>query len=908
MYAQLYHTQYSSMSTEPKLPDSDVFNPSLFDFKTDTLTISTADLRYLRIGTSIPLCPSVDSAAYYLNGSLIDISAITGITNGTAAASKALILDSNKDIAGIRNLGTTNLSLNGTINLNGNHNTTWNDNLIVTGSASPPTQTNGIGIAFTGITSTGRIKAYNYTMGSFNNIDINEGSIYCKADKTVSIGKQTNNGYALDVYGDISLSGSLRNNATVFMDNTGLIQVSNQSAIISTARSVADGPCGFDDITKSTISYDQSTRIFTIAPVSGSYYVWVNGQRFTKSVSISTTAHATTAGITYYIYFDAAGTLTISSSTPDMLIVAMVAIVYYYDSTHTILLEERHGTVMSPATHQHLHNTVGTYFVSGLALSGYTIGGTLDTDNTFASSAGVISDEDLRSNIDAVSDSGSPYTVMYMTGSNALWTFSAANAVPFLFTTSGYIQYNQFTGGSWQMTQGGNNKYYTTYVMYLPSKSATTQMVIIMGQSEYSTLTAAQAESFYNLTISSLLLPEYLPLYQLVWKTNVISSQSGKCNLQSVTKLAGTRTTITGAAVINHQSLSGLQLAAAGVTYGHIDTGSQTIYGAKVFSDALKTASYLQVKDSTDTTRLISALNSSLTNGTSTAITFGKANSTNNQAELVYKHASDGSSTNALALGLYGVEVMTIRANNTVSIMDIGAQAFNILKSGSSPAIRLGRAESTNNCATIQWGHVSDGSGENGLSIDLYGTSAQFTCASNGCSIGGARQTRARLEIYGNNNFNYTSGKLYDVSNDSYTSVSSSSINLGIYCQYSIWCNSTLMTSSDRRLKRDIRDFDVSDEAFMKLRPVRYLKNDENIPEVGLIAQEVASTGLIDIIRPVPDKTMKKNHRLDPEDGWALTLQYDRIPMVNMCVIQRLVKTVRELGIKIEELKRNHRP
>ncbi len=82
-----------------------------------------------------------------------------------------------------------------------------------------------------------------------------------------------------------------------------------------------------------------------------------------------------------------------------------------------------------------------------------------------------------------------------------------------------------------------------------------------------------------------------------------------------------------------------------------------------------KVSSYLLVGTSTDTGRLISALDSSMGNGNSRYITLGKAASVNNQAELVYTHSSDGSNSNYFGIGFYGSSPrMTINASGAATI------------------------------------------------------------------------------------------------------------------------------------------------------------------------------------------------------------------------------------------------
>ena len=61
----------------------------------------------------------------------------------------------------------------------------------------------------------------------------------------------------------------------------------------------------------------------------------------------------------------------------------------------------------------------------------------------------------------------------------------------------------------------------------------------------------------------------------------------------------------------------------------------------------------LLVGTSTDTGRMISALDSTMTNSTVRGFTLGKANSQNNQAEITYMHLTDGGSNNYLSLGLH---------------------------------------------------------------------------------------------------------------------------------------------------------------------------------------------------------------------------------------------------------------
>jgi hypothetical protein len=71
-------------------------------------------------------------------------------------------------------------------------------------------------------------------------------------------------------------------------------------------------------------------------------------------------------------------------------------------------------------------------------------------------------------------------------------------------------------------------------------------------------------------------------------------------------------------------------------------------------------ASYIQLGDSTDTTRFISALDNTMTAGTSKYIAWGKSNDNGNQAEIAFSYAGNNDNDNALTFGFYGGEKMRL--------------------------------------------------------------------------------------------------------------------------------------------------------------------------------------------------------------------------------------------------------
>lgn len=77
----------------------------------------------------------------------------------------------------------------------------------------------------------------------------------------------------------------------------------------------------------------------------------------------------------------------------------------------------------------------------------------------------------------------------------------------------------------------------------------------------------------------------------------------------------------------------------------------------------------LCVGDSTDATRLISCLNSTLTIGTANYITFGQENSSLNQGEMSFNYAGVSSTSNYIGFGLFGVgNILKIYGSGKIGI------------------------------------------------------------------------------------------------------------------------------------------------------------------------------------------------------------------------------------------------
>lgn len=266
------------------------------------------------------------------------------------------------------------------------------------------------------------------------------------------------------------------------------------------------------------LSWDDSTRVFTIAVKSGesNYYFWANGKKITKTSSASVTIPDTTG--TYYIYFDNSGTLqyVALSSVTDPLFYqyALVGLVYWNATSGKGRVgNERHGTRMSSTTHQYNHDTFGARYENGISIEGLSDGGTTYSQTT----SGHFWDEDIRHPVSA--ESTHPF--LYRLGADGEWTATAVDNNVCFKNSGTYGVWNEWTGSTWQLTQGDSSHDFVIYFyIALPSISGN-QVMKIIGQNGYSTRANARnaiETERANLITDGLPNQEFIFLYATIVK------------------------------------------------------------------------------------------------------------------------------------------------------------------------------------------------------------------------------------------------------------------------------------------------------------------------------------------------------------------------------------------------------
>lgn len=241
-------------------------------------------------------------------------------------------------------------------------------------------------------------------------------------------------------------------------------------------------PTGFQTRDTSTISFDDTTRTFTITAtnITNGFNVWLHANeftRFTESVQIPDITGS------HFIYFDYPDNELKSTNSPThelFLEKALVALVYWKSDLqkHIYFADERHGIVMDGATHQHLHLSIGAQYRDGLALNNFSVdgNGSANSHCQFSCSNGHIADEDLlitiTDNLPQELSTIAYLPIYYRHGASTNWCKKSATAYPVIrpntipeYTVGTRCAYNALINGAWDVLEVPNNQYFLVHVL-----------------------------------------------------------------------------------------------------------------------------------------------------------------------------------------------------------------------------------------------------------------------------------------------------------------------------------------------------------------------------------------------------------------------------------------------------------
>jgi hypothetical protein len=331
--------------------------------------------------------------------------------------------------------------------------------------------------------------------------------------------------------------------------------IANENAIIAAQKE----PTGFEDPDNTVEEYDKTTRKVTITHSSGTIAIWHRGVRYTLTSPYLSAAHDDTTS-QWFLSLAAGGGVSWSATAWDFEVVAPIAYVYYNKVTDIkFCIRECHG--LEPwQSHKRGHELQGTYVRSGglIDASSVTINTDSDVAVTPATESVIVADEDLPTTLTAWPQGS--YTRLHMISSAEVFTTSASYPFP---VAGGKIQYNP-TGTS--LADVSVNQYVNVYAIYAPttadSASQSFRVLWMIGQTQYSSLAAAQGEDFRTLVLGNLktIFPEFVPYARLSYQYGAGFSGSTKSKLQGISYLTGSRNgsvNVTGFTPTDHNSLTG---------------------------------------------------------------------------------------------------------------------------------------------------------------------------------------------------------------------------------------------------------------------------------------------------------------------------------------------------------------
>jgi len=349
-------------------------------------------------------------------------------------------------------------------------------------------------------------------------------------------------------------------------------------------------PIGHTNRSQSTISFNNSTRVFTIAPVSGTYEVWCSGVKY--ALTTQTVTLPNTTGL-YYISFTA-GVLGYATTYFVWDTQTPTAYVYWNATTGKaeFFADERHGVTLDWATHEYLHRTRGASLANGFGLSGYTTTGTgaSDADAQAGLAGGTFFDEDLEVQVVASATPTAntweqnlafPMQVPVFWLSGTSWQADTATTFPLKQGAgAARAQYNLLTGSTWSAAEAGNSDYVVSWIV--ATNNLNNPVIAILGQASYGSLNAARNVTWEELTLTNFPIFEFRPLHKLIFQTATSYANAPSARLRDVQDLRGMSNIGSGTTTSDHGLLNGLadddhtQYALADGTRGKFAAGNAT--------------------------------------------------------------------------------------------------------------------------------------------------------------------------------------------------------------------------------------------------------------------------------------------------------------------------------------------
>ena len=361
-------------------------------------------------------------------------------------------------------------------------------------------------------------------------------------------------------------------------------------------------PQGFVNRADSVVSFNDSTRTFTIQPTGSSYSIYIEGVKVTKTTTETVVIGTGTA--LNYVHFDTSTGLLSNKTTPfDFDTDVPIAYIHWNGDINqsTFFGEERHGIRMDSSTHKWIHNTFGMQYINGLSIGNYVLlgNGGSNSHAQISISDGTLYQEDIIINITDGSN-GNPFTqdlspiayipTYYHSGSTGQWVRGSGTAFPVKYNGT-RAQYNLFSGGTWTTPNVTNNDFFAMWIV--ATNDINDPILAIVGQRQDGTLNSAENNNIWSdLNLANIPASEIKPLYRLIFRTNNSYTNTPKSSLQSILDLrVSVSATINGVTQNDHGLLFGLG-DDDHFQYLHINT-ARTVEANHTFTNGLTISSGL---------------------------------------------------------------------------------------------------------------------------------------------------------------------------------------------------------------------------------------------------------------------------------------------------------------------------
>jgi hypothetical protein len=349
------------------------------------------------------------------------------------------------------------------------------------------------------------------------------------------------------------------------------------------------------------INRDNATlsAISTIAirlAISSQAAIGIKGKRIPVPIGNYDATISGVAGIKFVGFDDDSLVLKVTDTLWDFNAEVPVSIVYWTGTDIAAAPQTEFHGIRDTVWHLYTHRFIGLQYVSGLAFTG-----SVQTDNNanpansetvynLWSTAGKVQDEDYES---------SPGTGQWLQTLGSGLASTTAAIIPFFHFNGSFLTTRAAMADRAPFIHSGANTPpqwenagvltasvtgdYIVYHYFVTPMVGGWSVFARPHNAKYTSLATALVARPNQLTWSNY--AEIKHIYTAIFRVNTGWSNSHRCKLVS---LSDYRTVNAGPVAATsptiHAGLSGLELAAAGVTWGHIDDQTQTIAGAKTFS------------------------------------------------------------------------------------------------------------------------------------------------------------------------------------------------------------------------------------------------------------------------------------------------------------------------------------